>query len=491
MTWDPRFETAFDPKAIAVVGATRDTAGAGPMGGTAFIAALQQLGYPGRIFPVNPNAEEIRGLTCYPNLGSIPQPAELVIVSVPREILPRILQECADTGNRNVHVFTAGFEETATDKGRELALEVRRIAQQGELRMLGPNCMGVAYVPRSRVTVWDGVVPTPGNVGFISQSGGHVGEFCRSAPRAGVYFSKAISYGNAYVIDSTDLLEYFAKDPETDIVTIYMEGIKDGRKLFSQVQSLGPRKPVVLWKGGLTQLGARAASSHTASLAGDRAIWDAFYKQTGAIRASSAEEMTDASLALLYLPPPKGRGVAVLVGGGGNSVWAADICSSDGLDLPTLRPETQERVQRVVPEAGTSVRNPLDAGMVYRNVKDLEQAIEAVYDDPLVDMLVLVLNVAPARGGGTQSWAEDVDYLCRFVSQAPQPKPLAVVLTSWANPQDSLPLASTLQERLLKGGIPVFASLARASRALSRLAGYYEYYRERSIPVEFQPLTAR
>lgn len=495
MSWDPAFETAFNPRAIAVAGAAREQPGGVPMGGgTAFIAALQQLGYPGRIYPINPKATgEIRGLKCYPSLLFLPEPVDLVISSVPRANLPDLLRECIATGNKNIHVFTSGFEETSTEEGRKLAKVVREIAEKGGLRMVGPNCMGLAYIPKSRVTVWDGVVPESGSVAFISQSGGHSGDFCRSGPRVGVFFSKVVSIGNAYVMDSTDFLEYFAKDPETSIVTMYLEGVKDGRKLFKQVQELNPRKPIIIWKGGLTNLGARAVSSHTASLGGERAIWDAFFKQTGAVRAGSVEELADASLAFLYLPPPRGRRVAVVVGGGGNSVATADICSAEGLDLPVLSPHTQELVQKLVPDVGTSVRNPLDAGAVYRNTGDLEKAVEAIYNDPSVDMVVLALNLSMTRGqqDTNRRWGENVDFLCRFVKENPEKKPLAAILSTWSDPKEAMPLLDGLQKKLLEGGIPVYASLGRASRALARFVNYHEFYRERGIPVTYKRLADR
>ncbi len=493
MAWDPAFETAFNPSAIAIAGAAREQPGGSPLGGTAFIVALQQLGYPGKIYPINPKAPgEIRGLKCYPSLSSLPEPVDLVISSVPRAALPDLLRECVSTGNKNIHVFTSGFEETGTEEGRRLAKTVRDIAEKGGLRMVGPNCMGLCYIPKARVTVWEGVAPQPGSVAFISQSGGHSGEFCRSGPRMGVFFSKVISFGNAYVMDSTDFLEYFAKDPETSIVTMYLEGVKDGRKLFRQVQELNSRKPVIIWKGGLTNLGARAVSSHTASLGGERAIWDAFFKQTGAVRANSIDEIADATLAFLYLPPPRGRRVAVVVGGGGNSVATADICSADGLDLPVLSLRTQEALRRFVPESGNSIRNPVDAITVYRSTQNLEKAVEAIYNDPSVDTVVLALNLSMTRGqqDTNRRWDENVEFLCRFVRENPEKKPLAAVLSTWGDPK-VLPLMEALRKRLLDGGIPVFASLARASRSLARFVGYHEFYRERGITVSYKPLASR
>ena len=481
MAWHPEFERAFNPQAIAVVGASRaDPEARRPgSGGGNFIPGLKDLGFRGRIYPVNPNAEEILGLRCYPNLRSLPEPVDLVMISVARQVVPQVLEECIATNSKNVHLYTAGFEETGTEEGIRLGKVVREIAQQGGLRMLGPNCMGITYVPRTGVTVSAGHSPIGGNVGFVSQSGGHAGSFSRYCPSVGVHCSKVVSIGNAYVFDGADLLEYFATDPETDIICMYLEGIGDGRRLRELVEETNPRKPVIIWKGGLTTDGSRAAASHTASLAGQETVWDAFYQQTGAIRAESIEEMAEVTLALQLLGNPPGRRGVIIVGGGGNSVAAADAFAREGLSVPPLGSTTREALSTLLREAGTSVRNPIDdSGALFNNVPDLEQGLKAIFADPEADFVIPILNIGGSTPTTAQTLQGVVDCLCDLAQKGDLVKPVIPVLSTLAAEPASVEQLNAARNKLLASKIPAFPSLPRAARALSRYMSYHEYQAE-------------
>ena len=344
MAWDAGFETAFHPKIVAVVGvsseATRDAPSV--LGGAAFIRAYEQLGFPGRIYLVNPGAAEILGYKAYPSVSSIPEPPDLVIIAVPAKFAPDILEDCISAKVRNIHMLTAGFEETGDESARELGRRVRELALRGGLRIIGPNCMGL-YVPASGIGFFERLPRKSGPVSFVSQSGGHCNWYTHNAPNYGVYFSKVVSFGNAYVMDSTDFLDYLAVDPETKIICMYLEGVKDGGKLLRQVRKINRTKPVIIWKGGLTDSGSRAVASHTASMAGEQAIWRGFFAQTGAVPVNSLEEMAETTMSFLYVRPPKGRRVAVIGAGGGTSVAAADACSAEGLEVPSLSQRDPER----------------------------------------------------------------------------------------------------------------------------------------------------
>lgn len=220
---------------VGVSSETRRGTGRG-FGGGSFINSFLELGFKGRIYPVNPKADEIMGLKSYPTVSAIPEPVDLVVVSVPARALPGVLEDCAAADARNIHVFTSGFEETGEPERIELGRRVREIAAREQLRIIGPNCMGL-YVPRAGIGTFDHLPRQSGPVAFVSQSGGHCNWYTHNGPDYGVHFSKAISFGNAYVLDSTDYLEYLAGDPETDIICMYLEGVKDGRKLLKQVLS--------------------------------------------------------------------------------------------------------------------------------------------------------------------------------------------------------------------------------------------------------------
>jgi len=484
MVWDPALETAFHPKVVAMVGvsssAQRGTRG---FGGVSFINSYEQLGFQGHIYPVNPKATEIMGRKAYPNVTSIPEHVDLVVVSVPAQTLPDVLEDCIAANAKNIHVFTAGFEETGEEEGRVLGRRVREIALRGGLRIIGPNCMGL-YVPEAGIGSFDRLPKESGPVAFISQSGGHCNWYSHYAPNYGIHFSKVISFGNAYVLDSTDYLEYLAIDPETRIICMYLEGIKDGAKLLRQVRQINRVKPVILWKAGLTESGARAVASHTGSLAGQEAIWHAFFAQTGAVPAFSLEEMAEIAMTFLYVKPPRGKRVTVIGLGGGSSVASADVCAREGLEMPTLTAKTQAELKKFISLAGSSIKNPLDTGLVFRDVSMLEREIELVAADPLIDILIVRPHLDMARFAGPDQVNHLVNYLCDFSRHNAHDKPLVITFHSFANDPWEAELRAKLQVELPQKGIPVYESLTGASRALARFYEYHRFQRELSAGKE-------
>lgn len=317
------------------------------------------------------------GYKAHPTISSIPEPVDLVITAVPARTLPAVLEDCIKADAKNIHAFTAGFEETGEEEGIALGRKVREIAERGGLRLIGPNCMGL-YVPSSGIGTFDQLPKKSGPVCFLSQSGGHCNWYAHYGPNYGVNFSKVISFGNAYVLDSTDFLEYLDTDSDTKIICMYLEGIKDGGKLLRQVREINKVKPIIIWKAGLTDYGSRAVAAHTASLAGQEAVWRGFFAQTGAVPVLSLEEMAEMAMSFLYMKPPKGKRVAVLGLGGGTSVAAADTCGREGLDVPPLSQHTQNELKKFIRLAGASIRNPLDTGLVFRDVSTLAREMELV-----------------------------------------------------------------------------------------------------------------
>ncbi len=479
MAWDPALEAAFHPKAVAMVGVSSEaTRGAAwSPGGANFVRAYEQLGFSGRIYIVNPKATEILGYKSYPTVSSIPEPVDLVIVSVAARALPGVLEDCITANAKNVHVFTSGFEETGEEEATELGERVRQIALRGGLRIIGPNCMGLC-VPEAGIGTFERLSKRSGPVSFVSQSGGHCNWFTHYGPKYGIYFSKVISFGNAYVLDSTDFLEYLSVDPETKIICMYIEGVKDGRKLLKQVREINRVKPVIIWKAGLTDPGSRAVVSHTASLAGQEAIWHGFFDQTGTVPVDSLEEMAEITMTFLYVKPPKGRRAAVLGSGGGSSVAAADVCSREGLEVPTLAQSTQSELKRFISTAGSSIKNPLDTGFVVRDVSLTAREIELVAADPSIDMLIIMPHLDMVRSDGLDQVDKLVRYLCDFAIGNPYGKPLVIVFDSFANDPWESKLRSRLKVELPQKGIAVYNSLRGAARALARFSEYHQIQKE-------------
>jgi len=308
---------------------------------------------------------------------------------------------------------------------------------------------------------------------MITQSGALGSEFVRLAPDHGLFMTKVISYGNGYVLDCTDYLEHLEKDPETRYIGIYLEGVEDGAKLLRMVRRISPKKPIVLWKGGLTAAGARAAASHTGALAGQNAVWEAFFAQSGAVRVDSVEEMVDVLQALVRLPRCTGRGVAVLGGAGGTSVAGADICVRAGLSVPTISEATQKELRTFIGLAGTSVRNPMDVVMQLRGPEDFLRVLELVAEDPGIDIIMMVLHPFMMRFGGRR-WAKKVmDGLVNLAHSSQHHKPFCIAMRNPAENLEAEKARLRIMRTFIDAGIPVFKTIERACRAIYKFTGYH------------------
>lgn len=351
----------FHPRGIALVGVPSGQANVSQ----GFFTSLLEHHFERNhgLYPVNPKVEEIRGIRCYPSLLDTPDPVDHVISLVPARAVPVLVEQAIEKGVRSVHFFTAGFSETGDEEMADMEhAMVTRLTEAG-IRVLGPNCMGL-YVPSEQIAFMPGFPPEPGNVMFISQSGANASEVIRGLGARGVRFSKVVSFGNGADLRAHHFLDYARHDPETDVVTAYIEGVQDGRLFFEAVRRLAAEKPVILLKGGLTGAGARAAHSHTGSLAGSTQIFDAMCRQTGAWRAETMDDLHDVTVAATTrLREVQGRGVALVGGGGGIAVLAADALAAAGLEVPPTPEETKRQLHEFIPVAGTSVNNPIDTNM--------------------------------------------------------------------------------------------------------------------------------
>jgi acyl-CoA synthetase (NDP forming) len=383
--------------------------------------------------------------------------------------VPKVLEDCIAVKARNVHICSSGFGETGEQRRKELESTIRDIALRGGLRIIGPNAMGL-HVPSSGLRMFEYVPLLDGPVAFISQSGTLAMEYLQCAPTFGFGFSKVISFGNALVLDSTDFIEYFMTDKDTRIVSMYLEGVKDGKRLTKLVRELGAQKPVIIWKAGLTSPGARAAASHTGSLAGQSQIWSAFFKQTGAIKADSIEEMSEVAMTLLNLKPSPRMNVALLVPGGGPTVASGDICANEGLDCPALSADTQVRLKEFISSVNQGLSNPMDVPGVVSQPSLLKRTLEVLAADSLIDIIILHMP-SNAFTKWPAAWAKEFkECVLRFNRENPAGKPLVIALQDDAHLGDQ---EKSVQE-LRRSGITAYSSLRSACRALNRFARYYE-----------------
>jgi len=465
----------LNPRSVAVVGASTSDQETG------WVARLRNFGYTGKIYPVNPKATEVYGLKAYASLRDIPDPVDYVIFNIPRRLVPRIMEDCVAKGVKLAHVFTAGFSEIGDEEGLKLEQQMTAIAKAGGVRVLGPNCMGI-YYPKAGLTFNPDFPKKAGQVAFVSQSGAEAMRFVFLGHSVGIHFSKVISYGNAVDLDAPELLEYLTNDDETEAVACYIEGVKDGPRFVRAVRTCLRKKPLVILKAGLTESGAGAAASHTASLAGSKATWEAFFKQTKAIPAITMDDVADVIQAVVRMRRPRGRRVALVGRGGGIGVIAADICERAGLKVPPFHPETREKLSRIIPEAGAGVRNPVETTLGLGGAADFyERGLGIVDTDPETD-LILVHMAVDVYGGHQVDLHERVAYAADVLADKAKSltKPLAVALYTGGY-LDTITAVLKARDRLTKAGIPVYPGVEAASRAISKLITYEEVARKYSL----------
>ena len=466
----PDPEYIFHPKSIAVVGAS-------PNSNTTamFLNPLIQSGYKGKLYPVNPKATQISGLKAYPGIPDIPGPIDHVTCAIRATLTPQLMRECAAKGVKLVQIFTAGFSETGEEEGIRLEKEIAEIARQGNVRVLGPNCMGI-YYPYLGISYEPFFPKDGGCVGFLSQSGGNSMMLVMLGAARGIRFSKVVSFGNGCDINEADLMEYFADDPETRIIIGYLEGTRDGRRFVEALQKAAEAKPVIVLKGGATEAGTKAAASHTGALAGSNIIWESIFRQLNVLQVDDMDELIDLALLFQHLNSLRGKKIGLVGLGGGNSVLAADSCAREGLPVPPFPDELKRRLREILPaevDPGTSVRNPVDLSVSGWNPDILSQALEAVdgYDE--VDFILVYIGLhAGTLDPPFRQWViTDIDALIK--TKRNLNKPLVMVLQ-----EDHVPelakFTFDIQERCRQADIAVFPSFNRGARAMSRFVQYYD-----------------
>lgn len=467
----------FSPRAVAVVGVSASKLAFAEL----VVHSLKVAKFPA-IYPVNPKYQEVLGLRCYPSLLDIPGPVDHVVVNIPAESALALLDECAAKGVKSVHFFTAGFGESGDAERARLEKEMLVKARAAGFRIIGPNCVGL-FVPKNRLVNHYDVPLEPGPIAFLSQSGGHAQNLPSYSRARGLRFSKVVSYGNALDVDESELFDYFCGDPETEIVAAYIEGVKDGARFLDSLGRIAARKPVVLYKGGKTEAGRRAAHGHTASLTTSVAIFEALCRQVNAIQVDDLEEMIDVLVALQFVRPlPAGTGVALVGAGGGPSVLAGDGMEREGLRLPPLAPDVQAELKARLPVAGGIFLNPIDT----TNMTDagaISTAMQILGRVPEIHMLVYHLGFHPIGSWGmgrfsTEAFLKPAIEAMQGAAQGTG-KPVLLALRP---PEDLEGMKEFLvaQEAFVQVGFPVFHSMRALARAMARAIGWRRRFARRA-----------
>jgi len=446
-------DALFSPRSVAVVGASKSP----DKVGNRILANLIQCGFSGPLVPINPTAKEILGRPCFASLRDYGQAVDLAVIVVPKPAVMAAVDDCLAAGVQALIVITAGFKETGSEGAAQERELVQRCRARG-VRLVGPNCLGLLNTEHKLNASFANIWPARGHISFMSQSGALMSAILDYAALHQLGISKMISLGNKADVDENDLLEALAADPNTNVIVGYLESIMDGDKFIRAAESAVSRKPVIIFKSGVTQAGVRAASSHTGSLAGADIAYGAAFRRAGVIRAETFEQMIDYAIAFTMQPLPSGPRVAVVTNAGGPGIMAADAVEQIGLSMSPLTDESREAMRPHLPEAA-SVANPIDVLGDADPVR-YEMAIRTALADPTVDAVVVLLT--PQAVTRVLETAEAV------ARAADGRKP---VLASFMGGQD----VAGAVDLFMRRGIPHYPSPERAIAALSAMRQYAQW----------------
>lgn len=373
----------FKPRGVTVIGASRNPHKLG----YGVVRNLKEFRYSGPIYPVNKTASEILGEPCYGSVSEVPDPVDLAIIIVPAPVVPEMLRECGQRGIRHAVVISGGFSETG-EEGKKLEEELKQIAEDQDMQVIGPNCIGTIDTHTPVNTTFVTGMPEAGEIGFCSQSGAMVASVIDWARGAGVGFSRIASLGNQIDVNETQMIESLAQDPQTKVITAYIEGVSDGQAFLKVAKEAALKKPVVALKGGRGESGAKAVASHTGALAGSAEAYQAAFERSGVLQAHTMEEMFDWARALAWQPLPRGKRVGVLTNAGGPAILAVDALEKAGLELASLTDGTKSYLCSRLPKAA-SINNPVDI-LAGSGPGTYAVALDALLTDETVDAVVVI-----------------------------------------------------------------------------------------------------
>jgi acetyl coenzyme A synthetase (ADP forming)-like protein len=462
-------ETLLYPKAVAVIGASRNPEKVGH----AVLANLVNGGFKGTIVPVNPSIEEILGLKCYKSPGDYKNPIDLGIVVVGGQYVKDALQSCLDAGAKSVIVITAGFKEVSA-AGAKAEQELVELCRAQGARMVGPNCLGVLNTDHHMNATFAPSVPPPGKISVISQSGALCVAILDWAANQKLGLGKVISFGNKADLNEADFIQALAEDKATNVIAGYLESIKEGDKFLRVAEQAAAIKPVVILKVGITQAGAKAASSHTGSLAGADIAYGAAFKRAGVIRAENFEALFDYAAAFAMQPLPNGERVAIITNAGGPGIMAADAAEGLGLKLLSPGKESDAKLRAFLP-ASAAFGNPVDV------IGDAEpdryvKAFEVMQDDDQTDGIVVVVT--------PQNMTRPLELAEKLGASHRGKKPVLAVFMGGTE-------VSAAKEKLMAEGIPNYPSPDRAIAALRAMCDYAAWRRRPARIVTRFPVNRR
>lgn len=461
-------EPLFNPRSVAVLGASATKFKIGNLQ----VKTLLDGKYIGEIYPINPKSKEIEGLKCYPSLADVPNDIDLAIFCLGAEHVKQGLEECAKKNVKAAIIFSAGFSETGAE-GIEKQKELTEIARQNGIRIIGPNCVGLVNLSNGLIGTFSPAilsVPLDGQrgVGYVSQSGAFGVLTYMAAAQNDLSFDYFVSVGNEMETEFADVVEYMVHDPKIKIISGYLEGAKNPDKLRNLAkEALDNNKPIIVMKTGRSNAGSRAAASHTGSLAGSDKIYDAFFEQSGIVRADDYEDIISFSKLFLSDKLPTGRNTVIITSSGGRGINEADRCESYGLTIIPLSEKTKEEIKLHIPTFA-SASNPIDltAAASVSNPELFIAPLRALVEDPDVDNIIF--TEFPNYWGADHPLLKEFIEICRESTKF-------IFITSFPLVGMSIPQGTA---ELVKNGIPVIPGNLHPIRGLAKLVKYSEYYRK-------------
>ena len=445
----------FKPKSLAVIGASRNPTKVGHT----ILKNIINSGYKGKIYPINPKANEILGLKCYKSVLDVPDKVDLAIISIPAPLVLDAVEECGKKGVKYLVVISAGFKEIGGE-GVDREKELIKISKKYGMRVLGPNCLGFIDTFTPLNATFAAVTPKKGRIAFISQSGALITAILDWSIKRGIGFSKIVSLGNKADLDEVDFVEAIGQDPNTKVILLYIESIEEGRRFIEVAQKVSRVKPIVVLKGGVTEAGAKAAMSHTGSMAGTFTSYEVAFKKSGILLANTISELFDYALALSNQPIPTGRGIAIITNAGGPGIVTADLSMLRGLRLANFNVDTINKLRSKLPPAA-AVYNPVDV-LGDARADRYEFAIDAVLADENVDGVIVIL---------TPQAMTEPNETAKAIIKLSKKYPNKAIVAAFIGGD----LVQEATKMLIEHGIPCFDLPERAVLAMSSLFKYREY----------------
>ncbi|MFX0001955.1 MAG: CoA-binding protein [Candidatus Hodarchaeota archaeon] len=466
----------FYPKRIAFIGASESSR----LGSMMYLPAFKDSIWANTFYPINPKYDSIMDWKCYPSVLDVPFPIDTAYISLKTDNIPEVLKECVQKEIKWIIIFASGFSETGALRGKKLEEELLSIIKGTETRIIGPNCLGPLNAEIGMALTFASQKGNRGEVSFMSQSGGHLTQLVDVGYRRDIRYRYGVSFGNQIDLNCVDFMKFFRQDSKTSLIAAYLEstGSAKAQELFIELKKTTKIKPVILWKGGYTKEGSRAAFSHTGAIASNNRLWESMTIQTGTTLVKDNEEFWNSIKTFEILYPnylPKGRNIGIVTPGGGASVNLTDLFASQNLLIPELTPESQSKIGKVLPDVNVNIRNPIDLGASGFILNIFTKCMDIVVNDPNIDFIIIPL------------WPDHIyrHVFNRMISiRDSVSKPFAFCLPNLADDGALAKRFNSAKKLLHKKRVLYFLSLRDAARSISLLCDYVDFLNTHHISIK-------